>query len=351
MKIAIHPSEMFFSDRWIQYCQEKHIEYKLLSCYASDIIEHVRDCDIVMWHWSHIEAKDQIFARQLIRSLEMMNKTVFPNSNTCWHFDDKIGQKYLFEATAVPHVPTSVFYDKKTALEWLRQQQFPQVFKLRGGSGSRNVVLVRSYAQAHRLVKQAFGKGFLSFKVFADIKTYVIKKRRSGELWEKICHAPKAIARRWRIRQEMSREKGYVVFQDFIAGNDYDTRVVVIGERAFGLRRYCRSNDFRASGSGNIKYDYQLISHECLKIAFETSRKLKLQCSAYDFVKNADGQYLIVEVSYGFTVKPYDLCPGYWDSSLGWHEGKFNPQYWMIEDVIQKNMDESHEHENIAVYK
>jgi glutathione synthase/RimK-type ligase-like ATP-grasp enzyme len=336
MKIAIHPSEMFFSDRWIRYCQEKQLAYKLVSMYDSDIIAKVCDCDIVMWHWSHIEAKDKIFAQQLIRSLEVMNKHVFPDSNTCWHFDDKIGQKYLFEAAGIPHVPTAVFYDKGTALAWLKQQTFPKVFKLRGGSGSRNVVLVKSYFQAQRLVKQAFGRGFLSFKVFSDVKTYIRKKQRSGEIWGKLLNAPKAIMRRWGIRQAMTREKGYVIFQEYIEGNEYDTRVVVIGDRAFGLRRYCRPNDFRASGSGNITYEPDLISQECLKIAFDTTRRLKLQCAAYDFIKDAKGAYLIVEVSYGFTVKPYDLCPGYWDSALNWHAGTFNPQYWMIEDIINQ---------------
>ena len=30
----------------------------------------------------------------------------------------------------------------------------------------------------------------------------------------------------------MGREKEYIYFQDFIPGNDYDTRVTIIGDRA-----------------------------------------------------------------------------------------------------------------------
>jgi hypothetical protein len=45
-------------------------------------------------------------------------------------------------------------------------------------------------------------------------------------------------------------EKGYVYFQDFISGSLYDASLIVVGNRCFGLRRYCRNEDFRASGSG-----------------------------------------------------------------------------------------------------
>jgi hypothetical protein len=33
-------------------------------------------------------------------------------------------------------------------------------------------------------------------------------------------------------------------------------------------------------------------------------------------------------------MKRIDNAPRYWDSSLKWHEVKFNPQEWMIEDLI-----------------
>lgn len=42
----------------------------------------------------------------------------------------------------------------------------------------------------------------------------------------------------------------------------------------------------------------------------------------------------IVEFCYGFSVEVYDPCPGYWDTELNWHEGKFNPQEWMLESLI-----------------
>ena len=51
-------------------------------------------------------------------SVEASGKKVFPDFNTVWHFDDKVGQKYLLEALDLPLVPTWVFYDKTEALQW-----------------------------------------------------------------------------------------------------------------------------------------------------------------------------------------------------------------------------------------
>ena len=127
--------------------------------------------------------------------------------------------------------------------------------------------------------------------------------------------------------------KGYIYFQQFIPDNFFDIRIVVIGDKAFGIKRMVRKNDFRASGSGHIIYSKSEISEDCVKIAFKVNQQLKTQCVAVDFV--FDGQQaLIVEISYGFSPHGYDACEGYWDNHLNWHEGAFNPYGWMIENLL-----------------
>jgi hypothetical protein len=54
---------------------------------------------------------------------------------------------------------------------------------------------------------------------------------------------------------------------------------------------------------------------------------------AFDFVEDTNKDPLIIEMSYGFGTTGIDNAPGYWDSSLQWHEGKFNPQEWMVERI------------------
>ena len=76
------------------------------------------------------------------------------------------------------------------------------------------------------------------------------------------------------------KERGYVYFQDFIPDNDHDIRVVVIGDKAFAIKRMVRENDFRASGSGSILYEKHHFDESIIKLSFDLAEKLKTQCVA-----------------------------------------------------------------------
>jgi glutathione synthase/RimK-type ligase-like ATP-grasp enzyme len=131
------------------------------------------------------------------------------------------------------------------------------------------------------------------------------------------------------------REKGYVYFQDFIPGNSFDIRVVVVGDKAFALKRMVRLNDFRASGSGEIVYCKEEMDERCVGIAFEVNEKIKAQSIAYDFVFDKNNVPLIIEISYGYTASAYDQCEGYWDKEMNWHAGQnFDFCGWMVENLI-----------------
>lgn len=333
--IAIHKREGTYSDQWIQYCEKQGIPYKLVDCYQTDIIEKLEDCDALMWHFSQAIPKDVIFAKQLLYALESAGKCVFPDFQTMWHFDDKIGQKYLLEAIGAPLVPSYAFYSKKDALQWINGTTFPKVFKLRGGASSENVKLVRTKEDAEKLVKRAFGRGFKQFNSFFYLKESIRKYKLGESSVLDIFKKAVRIFKKLDLDKFSQREKGYVYFQDFIPNNDSDIRLVVVDNKAFGEKRFVRKNDFRASGSHMRQYDKEIISDATLKISFEVAQKLKLQCAAFDFVY-ANGNPLIVEISFGTTPAAYKPCPGYWDSTLNFHEGKFDFCDWMVEEMIAK---------------
>ena len=118
MKIAIHHRKGGFSDRWIDYCENHGIDYKIVNAYDSDIIEQLKDCKALLWNHHQSNFKDKLTARRILFSLEHAGKKVFPNFNTGWYFDDKVAQKYLLEAIGAPLVPSYVFYDKQDAKKW-----------------------------------------------------------------------------------------------------------------------------------------------------------------------------------------------------------------------------------------
>lgn len=337
--LAIHESQQGFSPRWIEYCDENDIPYKLVDCHANDIIRQLEPCCALLWHYSQSDPRDLLIARQILSALEHAQFKLFPDFRTAWHFDDKVGQKYLFEALDVPTVGTYVFVDRSAALDWAATTDYPKVFKSRHGAGSSNVQLVEDAAQAKRLISRAFRHGFTVYRPWDNLKERFYKWRQgdSGALdllkgLARFIHPP-------RFSRVLGREIGYVYFQDFAADNDSDVRVVVIGERAFGIRRWTRPDDFRASGSGRVSYDPADIDLECVELALQISRKIGSSCIAFDFVRQADDNLAVIEISYGFIASGYDECPGYWDSDLNWHEGPFSPQGWIVEFCLDRQQE------------
>lgn len=333
--IAIHTRSGPFAAEWIARCTALGIPFKPVDCFATDIVEQVRDCSALLWHWPHHDFSAQLLARQLLRSVEEMGLAVFPNTASCWHYDDKVGQKYLLEAIGAPLVPAYVFYDRETALQWVDGATFPKVWKLRGGAASQNVRLVASREVARKLILRSFGRGWRNERLH-PLRERLWQFRRDRtfgafiNLGRGLARAviPHPTDRRGAVQRD------YAYFQDFAPGNDCDIRVIVIGHRAFAIKRRVRQGDFRASGSGTILYDPAEIPAECVRIAHDVAARLRTQSCAFDFVRHGD-RWGIVEISYAFTAKSYYECPGYWDSDLNWIAAPVIPEHFMLEDLLR----------------
>ncbi|WP_027377495.1 ATP-grasp domain-containing protein [Kaistella palustris] len=336
MILAIHKTDIkgYFSDRWIEYCKVNNIPYKIVNCYSNTIIQDLNDCDGLMWHFSHAHPIDYQIAINILTSLEAGGKKVFPNVNSCWHFDDKVSQKYLLESINAPIIKSWVYYSKKEALEIMSKISYPKVFKLKGGAGSANVKLIKNKNEADKYVCRAFGRGFRQFDRLTLFKdTFTKFRRREIKIKNLILEFGKIFVKS-DYEKVKGNESGYIYFQDFIPNNDSDVRIIVIGDRAFAIKRMVRENDFRASGSGLILYDRKHIDERCVQIAFNTSEKLQSNCLTFDFLFDENNQPLIAEISYGFFQGAYDDCTGYWDKNLKWHDEKFIPQNWMVDDLL-----------------
>jgi glutathione synthase/RimK-type ligase-like ATP-grasp enzyme len=338
-QLAIHPNEGSFSGRWMAYCNEHKIPYRLVNCLDSDIISQLASVDALLWHWHHQDPRAQLMARQVIMAAEAMGVAVFPSTATCWHFDDKIAQKYLLEAVGAPLVPTYVFYNLSEALHWIDEAVFPKVFKLRRGAASLNVRLVRHAQEARTLAKRAFTGGFQPVPHYQqDAHKRFRTARQQRDLLGVIKRLPRTLATIRQLNRALGRERGYVYFQDFIPDNQFDTRVTIIGNRAFAYTRNVRPGDFRASGSGDIVYDVHRIRPQCVQIAFEVTRKVGSQSMAFDFVLTANQQPMLVEVSYCYIPELVYQCTGHWDDQLKWHQGHMWPQDAILTDILKEPM-------------
>jgi len=334
MRIAIHNNNSGFTPYWINYCKIQGIDFKLVNCYSSDIIQELKECDALMWHFSQVNTKDILKAKDLLNALEVSGKIVFPDFKTCWHFDDKYAQKYLFESLNIPAVKSYHFLDRNEALDWAEYAEYPKVFKLKGGAGSSNVRLVYSKSEAVKLIERAFSSGFLAYDRFEALKER-FRKFKNGS--DNIFGVMKSFNRVFNVPKYaklIGKQKFEIYFQDFIPNNYCDYRVIVIQNKAFAIKRLIRENDFRASGSGYIQYDESLFSKKLIKKSFDCARKLNAQVVAFDFVLS-DNEELLIEVSYGYSPSGYEKCTGYWDDLLVFHKGYFNSCYWMVDLVVE----------------
>jgi glutathione synthase/RimK-type ligase-like ATP-grasp enzyme len=335
--IAIHFREGGFTSRFIEYCDKHSIPYKRVSCYDNDIVDQLKGCAALVWHWNHVDFRDQILARNLITILSGRGIKIFPDYWNNVVFDDKIAQKYLLKTIDAPLVPTFIFYSKEIALNWAENTDYPKVFKLRGGAGSSNVKLIYNKNQAKRIISRSFNRGFPLYDRYSGFsqRLWVFKRDRN---FASFVHVLKGLVRLIKPKERIDllpTQKGYVYFQEYIPNNEYDTRLIIIGDRCFGLRRFIRKNDFRASGSGLLDYDKNNINIDAVKIAFEISGQLNTRSLALDFILDNNDNPILIEMSYAFPAGSFtDNCTGYWDKDLIWHEGAHNLQDLIMEDFI-----------------
>jgi len=321
MKVFIHKSGDAFTKSWIEYCKENGVNYVLGELFDSNLIQELRKANIthVLFHIGTNDYKTELITKFLPKVIESEGIKVFPDFNTYWHYDDKLKQKYLFEHLNIPHGKMEVFYEKETAKNWIESKaDFPFVFKLKKGAGSYNVKLVNNKNEAYKFVSQMFGKGIDPMpSTFNDIRTKVRKHSKKRNWIQVIKRLPSTLKNNFLLRKSVLNERGYFYTQKFYPDNGFDVRVVVVGNKAWSLRRYVRENDFRASGSGNMIYDKNLVDKELLKIAFDSADKMRSQSIAFDFIYDSDKKPKIIECSYCWPSGPFlEDCEGYWDKGL-----------------------------------
>ena len=342
MIIGIHPDpydDVSFWPRLIEFARQKGAEVKSLNLLASDALEQAKQCDGIMWRWGHNE-QDKQSAQRILYTIEHYLKIpVFPNSSTTWHYDEKIAQVYLLDALQAPVPQCWLFWDYEEALHWAKTAPYPVVFKLSVGASSSHVLKVTNEQEAVQLINSMFKRGVFPMTMneyqpkqglhhsLSQVKTLAKRGIKALDyLWTG--DYPALHPMWWKP------EYGYAYFQEFLPNNAFDTRVTVIGDRAFAYRRMNRPNDFRASGSGNFDVNPELINQECVKIAFQVSERGDFQSMAYDFLTKND-RSVICEISYTYVAWMVHSCPGHWDKNLNWHEGQMWPEDAIVEDFLE----------------
>ena len=320
----------------------KILEHNGISCHMVDASDkdywgNIRTARAYVHHYVHREVEKQVAESVLPVIENVYGVPVFPSYSTRWHFDDKVRQYYMLNAKGYPFIDSWIFWDRESAFEWLETATLPLVFKLKAGAGSRNVLLVGKRQQAVRLIKRMFDAEGIESEYVPDSGSLSRLRNMFGTYRMRQWLAHKRGSIHYQdIKPYWQRQRDYVMFQRFLSGNEFDTRVSVIGNRAFAFRRWNRSGDFRASGSGRIDYEQSSVDKRCISLAFAISEDFGFQSMAYDFLFDVDGNPQIGEISYTYMDKAVHACPGYYDRQLNWCEGHFWPQFCILQDLLEE---------------
>ena len=343
IRVAIHrdfysPGESS-SDRWTTVLQAAGIDVRPVDLYRPDVIEQLRSVDGLMWRFGHFSLMQPIARRVLRVAEETLNLTVYPDQRTAWHYDDKIAQAMLFQALGIPTPQTWIWFRREDALADIERVPFPVVLKLYGGAGSENVRRLEAPDELRTWIDRLFHGGVFSLSdAPADESPWPLRTRARTAAKALVAGRPL-----WKPPAPMAElHRGYLLLQEFLPANDFDTRITVIGHRALGYRRMNRPGDFRASGSGRLDHDPSRIDPRFVRLAFDTARRLGTQSCAIDGLYK-DDEPVVGEVSYTFINAYIAACPGRWElqttddvDSFAWVEGAMRPEDAQCEDFIAR---------------
>jgi glutathione synthase/RimK-type ligase-like ATP-grasp enzyme len=300
IRIAVQPDHAFggrnanwFSEIWLRDLKRRSITCDEIDLEHIGLLNSLREYDGLLWR-PELIPKHKVMARRMIPVLDrLLNGCIYPDTQTYWHYDDKVAEAFLFDAIGIPTPATWVFWSYEEAMAFLRQAKYPLMAKLAGGAQSSNVRIIRSAEEGQKLCEWLFQaqlfnihRPFLSKRVeWQHRLRTVVKTALKGyggipQVW-------------W------EPHKGYALFQEFVPGNNYDTRVCVVGEVAWAYRRLNRPHDYRASGSGRFDMDPSQVDEQFIHLAFAISKKLGMQSCAVDGVYR-NGKPVILEMSYAF---------------------------------------------------
>jgi glutathione synthase/RimK-type ligase-like ATP-grasp enzyme len=285
--------------------------------------------------------KELSLMQAVLPEIERNGLKALPNFNTAYHCGDKSKLSAFYKANKIIHPNTLIFWEVIHLKEAIEKNliSFPVIVKLRKGAASTNVIKVYTAHQLIRLATKMFQKGVKPGMLEeAAFGSFYINKLFIKWLFKPNKNNLKNIRHKLHYIKEndfREIESSCVIVQEFYPKNNFDTRVTIIGNRAFAFRRFNRPDDFRASGSGMIDYNPQKIDLKMIEIAFEVSNKFGFQTMAYDFIYNLEGEPTILEHNFTYIDKAVAACPVFWDQNLNTYPNNNRlPQYWQLVDFL-----------------
>lgn len=240
------------------------------------------DSGYVFMHMHHHPSVRLIHKRFMAVMAMNPALTLVPEYRSSVLYDDKIEQSRQLSRW----MPRTYYFSTPGAARRFLDSDpaFPFMSKSSEGASSHNVRLIRNMDEARLEVRHAF----------SDLG---IKCRYSQV------------------------QRGYLLWQEFIAGNRGDIRIIAIGRQRLVLKRGNRDDRPMASGSGKLtpitKKNFDQDCEQALSVANQFFAQEGMNWCGIDMVKDQRGRWYILECTVGWTLNGYYECQFIGDGRMG----------------------------------
>lgn len=298
----------------IKSCQSLGVDYEVVDITSSEWIKNVQQSDAdgffcpsncLSQELKTIQDERYYFVSQV------MHRPIYPDYTELYIHESKRNMAAWLEINGYPHAKTRVFTDRKEALEYLDNCQYPFVTKANVGAGASKVVIIKNKVEAKRMAKKCLSDSKLSF--IEPGWAYKMKFNHS--------YIP-------RIKDYRNRQKDYFIVQDFVQDVKCEWRILKIGDSYFGHQKLLKG--VFASGSGLV--GWVAPPKELLCMVHEICEKGGFVCMDVDIFETKDGKYSINELQASFgSYLDYQMCIDghhgryvYANGDFVFEEGDFN---------------------------
>jgi len=240
-------------------CKELGVPYDILDLTTPDWIEKAKKSDYCVYFLRPFVLSSTgrtIYEERAHFLKHVLKKNLFPHYDELWAYESKRRCAGLLECHDIPHPATSIFFDKREAIDFLKGIRFPLVFKTDIGSDAIGVRIVRNADEGKRIVNRCFGRGFKSSFFDPRDRTY-----------------------------------DQVLFQEHV-GDVVEWRVIRIGESFFAYKKG-KKGEFH---SGSKIVDFSDPPKSLLDFSRDLLEKLGMTCMSLDIFEDNTGRLLVNEL-------------------------------------------------------
>lgn len=257
--VGIIYSKMNYHKFWIAACRDLKVSFQIIYLERNDWLEQVEESNcktFLVWPDVSDDATKTMQDERLRILQEELKKTIYPSLQAIWLYENKRVQHYWLKSHGFRVPKTWVFYRLDEALYFLKQADFPLVFKSNLGASASGV--------------------------------YIIKDRK-----EAIKKATLFLQKGYRVKGEKSipRQVGSLYIQEYLS-NVKEWRMVRIGDSYFGHGKDMEGQFH--SGSGKANWD--IPSKKAFDLLYEVTEKGGFTSMDVDIFEDSHGELYINEL-------------------------------------------------------